>query len=203
MDNKNNGVMTKIWGPPGWIFLHSITFGYPYIIEENNAEHIEKKNDYKYLFNSIGKVFPCKYCRDSYNEYIKEIPIDKYLKSRANLCKWLYIIHNKVNAKLGVPKCNIPSFKQVQNKYETFRAKCKKTTATDRNNSLKAKCNSNDIKGCVIPKDGIYKKCIVTILNDENEYILVINLNIVLFVTLTVLLLFSIMYYTKNYKHYK
>ena len=83
--------------------------GYQYLIDERNADHVEKKNDYKKIYNSIGKVFPCKYCRDSY----------------------------------------------------------KKTTNTDRNNNLKAKCNSNDTKGCVIPKDGIYKKCIVTILNDE------------------------------------
>ena len=27
--NKNNGLMTKIWGPSGWEFLHSVSFGYP------------------------------------------------------------------------------------------------------------------------------------------------------------------------------
>ena len=33
MNNKDNGIMTKIWGQPGWLFLHSITIGYPYIID--------------------------------------------------------------------------------------------------------------------------------------------------------------------------
>ncbi len=28
-DYKHNGLITKIWGGPGWIFNHSVTFGYP------------------------------------------------------------------------------------------------------------------------------------------------------------------------------
>ena len=24
--NIDNGMMTKVWGPPGWLFLHCITF---------------------------------------------------------------------------------------------------------------------------------------------------------------------------------
>ena len=27
--NINNGLITKIWGPGAWEFLHSVTFGYP------------------------------------------------------------------------------------------------------------------------------------------------------------------------------
>jgi len=27
--NINNGLITKIWGPPTWDCLHSFTFGYP------------------------------------------------------------------------------------------------------------------------------------------------------------------------------
>ena len=32
--NVDNGMMTKVWGPPGWLFLHCLTFGYPYTINE-------------------------------------------------------------------------------------------------------------------------------------------------------------------------
>lgn len=38
--NIDNGMMTKIWGPPGWLFLHCITFGYPYVINMNKKEHV-------------------------------------------------------------------------------------------------------------------------------------------------------------------
>ena len=32
-DNKDYGMITKIWGPPGWLFLHTVTMGYPYEID--------------------------------------------------------------------------------------------------------------------------------------------------------------------------
>ena len=27
--HAGNGMMTNVWGPAGWVFLHSVTFGYP------------------------------------------------------------------------------------------------------------------------------------------------------------------------------
>ena len=155
--NVDNGMMTKVWGPTGWLFLHCVTFGYPYAINPENPDHKYKKRDYKLFFEKLGDILPCKYCRDSYKEFIKEHPIDKHLNKREDLCKWLYDIHNKVNKKLGVPDCDIPNFKEVQQNYETFRAKCKKTTDEER---IK---NSN--KGCVNPADGTPKKSIINIVN--------------------------------------
>ena len=64
--NVDNGLMTRIWGPSGWLFLHCISFGYPYKIDPTNPEHIEKQNDYYRFFYYLGKVMPCKYCRISY-----------------------------------------------------------------------------------------------------------------------------------------
>lgn len=153
--NVDNGMMTKIWGPAGWMFLHCITFGYPYAINPNNPTHKYKKQHYKIFFESLGNVFPCKYCRESYLIFIKELPIDNYLDSRKNLCKWLYKIHNKVNEKLDVPKEKIPSFKEVQILYEQFRAKCKKS---------KKKISKKKEKGCVNPADGMPKKCFIKVI---------------------------------------
>ena len=147
---SNEGIMTNVWGPPGWVFLHCITMGYPYKIDTKNKEHISRKQHTKNFFNSLGHVLPCKYCRESYLEYISECPIDKHLNTRKKLAKWFYDIHNKVNQKLGVPKCDIPPFKEFYQKYETYRAKCKQTTDNDRKNRKE--------KGCVHPKDGISKR---------------------------------------------
>ena len=101
-------MMTNVWGPPGWVFLHSITMGYPYKINPKNKKDISRKEYTKIFFNSLGHVFPCKYCRESYSKYISQHPIDKHLNTRKKLVKWFYDIHNKVNQKLGVPKCDIP-----------------------------------------------------------------------------------------------
>ena len=175
-DNKNNGLMTKVWGPPGWVFLHSISMGYPLTINEYNEEHLIKKHNMKIFFESVGNVFPCVYCRDSYKKFIIETPIDAFLNSRKSLAKWVYIIHNTVNNKLGVPKCDIPSFENMYIKYESFRAECTKTTSKDRIKNLG--------KGCVVPKDGFKKKCVIKIIkvgdNNYLKYIIIVLLLIIL-----------------------
>ena len=55
--NVDNGMMTKVWGPPGWLFLHCITFGYPYVINPENPDHQNKKRDYALFFKAMGNVF--------------------------------------------------------------------------------------------------------------------------------------------------
>ena len=34
--NLDNGLMTRLWGPSGWLFLHCVSFGYPYKIDPTN-----------------------------------------------------------------------------------------------------------------------------------------------------------------------
>tara|TARA_B110000208_G_C11690111_1_gene401959 strand:+ start:65 stop:685 length:621 start_codon:yes stop_codon:yes gene_type:complete len=200
-DNKDNGMMTKIWGPPGWLFLHSVTFGYPYFINIHNKEDIFKREYYRNFFLGLGKIFPCRYCRESYEVFIEEIPIDNFLNSRDDLCYWLYLIHNKVNNKLGVPKCDIPTFDEIKMKYETYRAQCKKTTSTERNINLQKKCdNNNDLskKGCIIPKDGIFKKCEINIItNNTKKKFVHINYVIFLFLILIIVNIIILFFFKK------
>ena len=153
--NVDNGMMTKVWGPPGWLFLHCVSFGYPYAINPSNPAHKNKKLHYGEFFNNVGNILPCKYCRESYIDFIKENPVENNLDTREQLCKWLYDIHNKVNHKLGVPDCKIPSFEEVKIEYEKFRAKCKKTDTEERENNM--------AKGCVTPADGTKKRCVVKV----------------------------------------
>ena len=154
---KDNGMMTKVWGPAGWVFLHSIVMGYPTTIDSKNKEHRKRKKETKRFFETLGFVLPCKYCRESYNKFIKEMPITPHLNSRKSISMWLYKIHNKVNNKLGVPKCDVPTFQQVTKRYETYRAKCHRTTKKERDERLE--------KGCVVPKDGISKRCVIQVIN--------------------------------------
>ena len=175
-NNSSNGLMTKVWGPPGWMFLHSVTFGYPVKIDDYNESHVIRREKMKDFFETLGFVFPCKYCRESYHKFIKELPIDNFLDGRKSLTKWLYKIHNKVNNKLGVPKCDIPSFEDVYKEYDTYRAECSKTTNKERIKNLN--------KGCVVPKDGKKKKCVIKVVKTNNlEYVkyFVIIIIIILF----------------------
>ncbi|MBA43015.1 MAG: hypothetical protein CMF62_03285 [Magnetococcales bacterium] len=130
--NQNNGLITKIWGPSGWKFLHSVSFGYP--IKPTN----EQKNEYRNFFKSVGDILPCVYCRESYKKFIQEgcTKLDENaLENRDSLTRWLYNIHEAVNEKLEVTYG--VTYQDVVNKYESYRAKCSKQKA----------------KGCLMPLD--------------------------------------------------
>ena len=164
--SENNGMITKIWGPPAWVFLHTVVMGYPAKLDETLSDHVTRKNSMTMFFNHISNILPCKYCRESYNHFITEMPIDKHLSSRIELAKWLYDIHNKINAKLGVQLCNIPEFSEVYDKYENYRATCTITQqTTEKEKVIKSK------QGCISPSDGVKKSCSI-IIKDEDDNIL-------------------------------
>lgn len=91
---------TRVWGPAGWVFLDAIAFNYPVQINHRSTKHRELKRRYKELFENLQYTLPCKYCRQSYKRFLNELPIDRFLDSRADLTYWLYLIHDKVNHKL-------------------------------------------------------------------------------------------------------
>ena len=89
-------------------------------------KHIKKKKKIIIIFFIIGKVLPCRYCRESYMEFFNELDLVNNLKSQENkLLNGYMICIIKVNRKLGVPECNIPYIKELEERYEQFRAKCK------------------------------------------------------------------------------
>lgn len=134
-------MMVKMWGPAGWRFLHSVAHGFPESPSDfdmnNGSPPGTTESNYKIFFTMVGKTLPCGLCRNSYNEFILENPIRT--GSRAELTKWLWEIHNKVNEKLGreYPKSD---YDTVFAFYERSRASCSS--------------NSN-AKGCTDP---MYKK---------------------------------------------
>lgn len=145
------------WGPGGWIFLHTTTFNYPLDPTE------EDKNRYRTFFESVKGMLPCKYCRESFEIYMKYVPIDKFLESREGLTYWLFRMHNLVNEKIFKPKF---SFDHVVKRYEKIRAGCSKLIRDgDKEkvfNSCQVKKNvkSDDISIFVHNSEKKYKKII-------------------------------------------
>lgn len=121
-----NGLCTSTWGSPGWFFLHCVAAGYPVDPDEYNDirgnTRGHTKRAYTNFFKNTGHVLPCRFCRESYISFVSEIPIEKYIHSRAKLFEWLFIIHNKVNEKLGDKQET--DLDSVVHKYERFRATC-------------------------------------------------------------------------------
>ena len=119
-DSKTNGLITKIWGPHFWETLHCVSFGYPLEPSE------EQKKTYRQFFISVKDVLPCKYCRDSYTNFILTEDGTKLLESdlsnRDNLTRYIYKLHNRINTKLGITY-NV-TYEDIVKKYESYRAVC-------------------------------------------------------------------------------
>ena len=135
--NENNGMMTKVWGPPAWIFLHCVTFGYPINPDEFDKQNnqIEGTTRMRYIqfFRDIQYIFPCKYCRQSYGDFLEQEPIDA--ENRLSLSKTSY---------------SDASFKDIKKRYENYRAKC----------------NKGKQIGCTIPINGKKLKSMVWVVPD-------------------------------------
>ena len=118
---EKNGLMVSVWGPVGWKYLHSVAYGYPVNPLEYDAKNGlasgTTENNYKIFFTFVGKTLPCGLCRESYAKFITENPIRA--KSRDELTRWLWEIHNMVNEKLGNGDKNEP-FENTKEFYESF-----------------------------------------------------------------------------------
>lgn len=104
----------KLWGKSGWIFLHSVTLGYP------NDPTDDDKNNYRIFFNTIKDVLPCGKCRQNYSNSIGKYGLtDDVLISRDALVNWLirirsddmYTTNKNINVKtimneIGITKVN-------------------------------------------------------------------------------------------------
>ena len=102
---------TRFWGPSGWKLLHLIA------AEPGDTAVYE-------WFKLLPFVLPCKYCRASLQEYYEKKPLTLEIV-RSNFGRWLYEIHNLVNAKLrdqGILKTADPSWPSVRDYYKKLRA---------------------------------------------------------------------------------
>jgi len=113
---------TRFWGPSGWKLLHSITFTYNPSTDRENVKEV---------FTMLPYVLPCKFCRASLTEYMEVNPIDSHLDSANSLSKWLWKIHNQVNAKLREQSLFVerdPPFDRVKKFYtEILNSGCSQT----------------------------------------------------------------------------
>jgi hypothetical protein len=86
----------KVWGPHGWIFLHSITLNYP----ENPSS--QDKKEMKNFFEALRYALPCDKCAKNLRKHMRDIPLtDDILNSRDKFINWLIDIHNEVNKENG------------------------------------------------------------------------------------------------------
>ena len=123
--NSNNGMLTTVWGPPLWHFLHLMSFNYP--VKPTKKQ----KSDYKRFICDLRNVLPCKTCRDNFVKHLEKNPIDDAMKNRNTFSRYIYCMHEKINKYLG--KESGLTYKVVKERYEHFRSRCAKKTMKTKN----------------------------------------------------------------------
>ena len=166
--NSGDGMLTAVWGPSLWHYLHTMSFNYPV------KPSAKDKKCYKKFIYNLKSVLPCKYCRINLTKNLKDMPLtNKDLKNRHNFSKWVYKLHEHINKMLG--KKSGLSYQKVRERYEHFRARC--TIDIDEKNkfikikplrkTLKKKIKKE--KGCIEPLYGKKSKCIIRIVPKDKK----------------------------------
>jgi hypothetical protein len=145
--NSGNGMLTKVWGPALWHYMHIMSFNYP--VSPTNAE----KQCYKTFIKNLPNILPCKYCRINLKKNQLNTPITSNdLKNRNNFALYIYKLHEKINHLLN-KKSNL-TFNDIRERYEYFRSNCFKKE--DEKKIIGE-------KGCTDPVNGAKSKCIIKI----------------------------------------
>lgn len=165
--SSGEGMLTRVWGPPLWHFLHLMSFNYP--VKPTKDDKIQYK---KFIYN-LRHILPCRYCRDNLKKNLKMLPLtSKDLKNRDRFSRYVYKLHELVNTMLG--KKSGLKYCDVRERYEHFRSRCtsdKRKTASKKElqNHLR-KTKRIKEKGCTEPLYGKKSQCIVKIV-PQNEKI--------------------------------
>ena len=150
--DSDSGMLTTVWGPSMWHFLHTMSFNYPVKPTTND------KRRYKEFMKSLVYILPCKYCRINLKKNYKCLPINnKVMKNRNTFSKYVYNLHEHINKMLG--KKSGLKYNDVRERYEHFRSRCTKKEIKKRvmNNKTKKE------KGCTEPLVGEKSKCVIKI----------------------------------------
>ena len=160
---SGDGMLTSVWGPSMWHYLHTMSFNYPV-----NPTEDDKKNYMNFVL-MLEKVLPCKYCRMNLTTNFKNLPLTmSNMKSRETFSRYIYDLHELVNTMLkkksGLTYCD------VRERYEHFRARCVEEKPTIfkvlKNKTLKKKQGE---KGCTEPLYGKKSKCIIKIVPQDEK----------------------------------
>ena len=157
---SGDGMLTSVWGPSLWHYLHVMSFNYP-----NNPTNIQKQK-YKQLLLNFQYTLPCKYCRINLKKNFHKFPlIDSIFENRNNFSRYIFNLHEQINKMLG--KDSGLTYCEVRDNYEHFRSRC--TIEKPKLFNYTKKNNKETEKGCTTPLYGKKSKCIINIVPQETK----------------------------------
>ena len=149
--DSNDGMLTTVWGPGMWHYLHTMSFNYP------TNPTPQDKTHYREFILQLQYVLPCGKCRKNLKRNFKKLPLTyRDMDSRETFSKYIYRLHELVNDILH--KKSGLSYDMVRERYEHFRARCAIPPP-----SSKTPVKIVSEKGCTEPLYGEKSKCILKI----------------------------------------
>lgn len=159
---SGDGMLTSVWGPSMWHYMHTMSFNYPL------SPTPQEKRHYMQFVKSLQHTLPCKYCRMNLVTNFKTLPITMdAMKNRDTFSRYIYQLHELINTMLG-KKSNL-TYCDVRERYEHFRARCTeekpaiyKIVSKQNRKGQKEKKGKGE-SGCTEPLYGKKSKCIIKI----------------------------------------
>jgi len=153
--SSGDGMLTSVWGPSMWHYLHTMSFNYP--VRPTAAD----KRHYKDFILSMQHVLPCRHCRENLTRNLRAHPIKPcHMASRDAFSRYVYRLHETVNKMLG--KESGLTYCKVRERYEHFRARC----TLDEPKMFRFRKSGRE-KGCTEPLYGKKAKCMIKIVPQE------------------------------------
>lgn len=160
---SNDGMLTTIWGPSMWHYLHTMSFNYP------TEPTPENKRQYKDFIYNLQYVLPCGKCRNNLKKNLKKYPLKyEHMKSRHSFSLYIYNLHEQINKMLH--KDSGLTYEDVRERYEHFRARC--ATSYDKMKEEVKKHHTKETtkeNGCTVPLYGEKSKCILHIVPQAHK----------------------------------
>tara|TARA_X000000950_G_C13864306_1_gene640061 strand:- start:1372 stop:1929 length:558 start_codon:yes stop_codon:yes gene_type:complete len=158
-DYKNgDGMLTAVWGPSLWHYLHIMSFNYP--VEPTNQDKI----NYRQFILNLQNVLPCKYCRINLKNNFKAHPLKMcHMKNRDSFSRYIFKLHEIINKMLN--KNSNLKYCDVRERYEHFRSRC----VLEKPKIFKFNKTKKKEQGCTEPLYGKKAKCIIKIVPQENK----------------------------------
>lgn len=160
--NSNDGMLTTVWGPGMWHYLHTMSFNYPV------KPTCDEKRHYQSFVLNLQYVLPCGKCRKNLVKNFKRLPLKWVdMQSRDTFSLYIYKLHELINKMLH--KTSGLSYQDVRERYEHFRSRCVYETGKGEKGKEKGKGknktlkNKTEEKGCTEPLYGEKSKCVLQI----------------------------------------
>lgn len=135
--DSNDGFAPCVWGPALWHFLYTAAFNYPVHPQD------EDKDVYGAFVLNVGKILPCRKCRDNFSPHVKGALLAcnyEALLSRDKFSRFIHDLHTRVNRGRPNTRQGAEAGPQMPPPYETVRDTFTRVRAGPAGDGVSRKC---------------------------------------------------------------